>query len=312
MQGSSALSTIRRTGGDLPRKPRSPLKGLVVAVVAVVLVSTLGYVLATYRNRHHGESIEVAFFTVDGPRTANYYIPTGLKGPAPLVVALHGLYNTWQNIRDDSGLDRLADRHHFVVVYPVGLGSSWDAGTCCDYARDYHVDDVTFVDQVIAGASAFHPIDPDRVHLLGFSSGGMMAYRYACERSERVSSIAVAESTMVTPTCRPTHPVAVYAIEGGLDRRVPLLGCANAQPGTACARVEIGPNLPPVFSTLQRWLVLDKVACPAFVGRPIFTFLPHGRHLFPTVADSGFDGGTAMWAFFSAHTRSHGQVSGCR
>ena len=68
----------------------------------------------------------------------------------------------------------LSDRDGVYVAYPEGVRDSFDAGLCCGPAVRYGVDDVAFLARVVAdlrsrGAS--------RVSVVGFSNGGMMAYR---------------------------------------------------------------------------------------------------------------------------------------
>jgi len=60
--------------------------------------------------------------------------------PAALVLAFHGGGGNASSFKGYAGLDALADREGFVVVYPDGSGArgrrllTWNAGACCGYA----------------------------------------------------------------------------------------------------------------------------------------------------------------------------------
>src|SRR5580658_10317195 len=81
-------------------------------------------------------------------RTYRIYRPAGLtrSKPVPLVIVLHGGFGTGEQAEKAYGWDQAADRHHFVVVYPDGIGRSWHAGAdCCGESKSRNVDDVGFI-----------------------------------------------------------------------------------------------------------------------------------------------------------------------
>jgi polyhydroxybutyrate depolymerase len=104
------------------------------------------------------------------------YIPIGYDParPWPLVLNFHGATMTAEQQRDFSGMNAAADAKGFVVVYPQGVGNSWNAGACCGEAQTSNVDDVGFVRELVAAVQASVCIDPDRVYASGFSNGGRM------------------------------------------------------------------------------------------------------------------------------------------
>ena len=154
-------------------------------------------------------------------------------GPRPLLVVLHGRYQTPQSAMTQTGLGPLARRRGFVVAFPSAVGGGWNAGTCCSDGASGRIPDVDFLDRVIADVAERTPVDRRRIFLTGFSNGGMMAYRFACERASSVTAIAVvAGGQTATPDhadalpqqCRPAHPVALLHVHGALDRVVPYAG----------------------------------------------------------------------------------------
>jgi polyhydroxybutyrate depolymerase len=55
--------------------------------------------------------------------------------PLPLVVALHGGLSNMRQMRTLTGFDGLSDREGFLVAYPDGFLTTWNAGYCCGPAK---------------------------------------------------------------------------------------------------------------------------------------------------------------------------------
>ncbi|MBE1535926.1 alpha/beta hydrolase family esterase [Actinomadura algeriensis] len=146
--------------------------------------------------------------------------------PLPLIVALHGGLNDPQYVREQSGLDAVADAQGYAVAYPKGLLGTWNAGACCWFARWAGVDDVAFLDELIGTLVEQGVADRRRIFLTGFSNGGGMAYRYACERAGRVAGVAVVSGALAIG-CTPDRPISVLAFHGTWDPSVPYFGGGN-------------------------------------------------------------------------------------
>ncbi|KLL10502.1 plasmid partitioning protein [Protofrankia sp. BMG5.30] len=144
--------------------------------------------------------------------------------PFPLVIALHSLNNDSSEPQSLWGFDALAGTAGFAVAYPDALNTSWNAGTCCGKSAAAQVDDVGWLRALISHLEQHYPIDRQRVFLVGFSNGGMIAYRYACEHAGEIAGIAVVAASLQTAGCAPAKPVTVVAIHGQLDKRVPYAG----------------------------------------------------------------------------------------
>lgn len=124
------------------------------------------------------------------------YVPASLPAGAPLLVVLHGSVMNGAMMRIMTGyeFDRLADEKGFAVVYPNGFMGHWN--DCRNKARfaakRENIDDVGFLQALIAQQAEAHGIDPARVFLVGYSNGGHMALRLAFEAPEAVAGVAVA------------------------------------------------------------------------------------------------------------------------
>ena len=184
------------------------------------------------------------------------------RGPLPVVLAFHGGGGNAAGFKAYAGLDALADREGFVVVYPDGSGRlgrrllTWNAGTCCGYARDNNVNDVAFALAALRDLARDLPLDPTRVYATGHSNGAMMAYRLAVEASDRIAAIAPVAGTMVTDRFQPARPVPVLHIHSVDDPRALYAGGVGPPfPGTQSRVTHRG-----VEPVLARWVAHDR--CP--------------------------------------------------
>jgi polyhydroxybutyrate depolymerase len=210
-------------------------------------------------------------------RTYRLYTPPDSQdaGPVPLVLALHGSGNTAESLVDASELDQAADAGGFIVAYPQAIGISWHAGFCCTTGRGDPAADIRFLDQVVSDVVASRRIDESRIYAVGFSAGGMMAYRLACDLAGRFAGVGAIAASMAMDDCHPSRPVSVIAVHGTADDVVPYDGGRIMGGATKPA--------PPAAAVADRWAALD--ACPD--ARP-----PEVRGPVSTVSWDGCAAGT--------------------
>ena len=113
--------------------------------------------------------------------------------PLPLIMALHGRSGTSTSIEERFDLELQVDQRRFIYVRPQGtsniLGTFWNAtDACCDFFGS-DVDDSGYLRGVLDLAQSTYTIDPDRIHVIGFSNGGFMAHRMAIDHADIVGSI---------------------------------------------------------------------------------------------------------------------------
>jgi poly(3-hydroxybutyrate) depolymerase len=216
-------------------------------------------------------------------------VPRAAAGPLALVVVLHGRRQTARRAERSQGWDRLAAGGSAVVAYAAGYGGSWNAGSCCGVAAARRLDDVGYLLEVLHRSRARHRIDPRRVFLVGFSNGGMLAYRFACAHTRAISALAVVAGSLQMPSCRPQRPLAVLAVHGDRDRIVPFDGSAYSRVAGAATRSVVG--------SLAAWRRID-----AGTAEPVeLLHLPRLGHDWPTRRNSGLDGTATIWRFLSLH-----------
>ena len=137
----------------------------------------------------------------------------------PAMVVLHGLLSDPAAEAESTGFDRLADRDGVLVAYPVGARRSFNAGLCCGEAVVQGVDDVAFLTEVVNDLRAR---GASRISVVGFSNGGMMAYRFGCARPDLVDTVGVMSGTLEIPRCQ--GKIKALHIHGEKDTAVPYLG----------------------------------------------------------------------------------------
>ena len=169
------------------------------------------------------------------PRSFFVYEPRNLKPGAPLLLAFHGGGGDGGEAREGSGgeFDLLADRYGFVVAYPDGINRSWNGCRKMQNATRERrgIDDISFVDAMIAQEIARRHIDPKHVFAYGHSNGGALAFRLALERPEKFAGIAVVSSNLPVADnmeCEPRNvPIPVMVINGTADPVNPYTGGTN-------------------------------------------------------------------------------------
>lgn len=149
--------------------------------------------------------------------------------PVPLIVALHGAGDTGDSMSYFSGLSQLAQQEGFLVAYPDGIENSWNDGRPL---RGHQTDDVAYLVGLVEELSAEYSIDPESVFLVGFSNGGMMAHRVACEAPGTFAAIATIAGTFPTilqSRCDDSVPTSILVIHGFVDSIVPWEGDAHLE-----------------------------------------------------------------------------------
>jgi polyhydroxybutyrate depolymerase len=177
---------------------------------------------------------------------------SGAAPRLPLIILLHGSGADGNEIREESRMDSLADANRFIAAYPNAsttiLGkhhSDWNAGNCCGSAASEDVDDIGFLRGIIHDLSERLPVDTTRIYIAGFSDGGRMTYRAACEMANQIAAIGVVSGSLQDPECHPAVPVSLVALHGTADTQVPYTDSLDSMtwPLTIPAAKDTPPSL---------------------------------------------------------------------
>lgn len=261
----------------------------------------------------------------------------------PLVLNLHGGSGNMVNAQGFSMLNPVSDQNNFIVAWPQGYGIaspgfSWADGrnTSADQAG---IDDIGFIDKLIDTLITRYNVDTNKIYICGFSNGGFMVQRLACQLSDRFAAMASLGSSMDTllyQNCNPSKPIPMAFFNGTADPAMPYGGGPMQNP-------QVIPVVP-VYTTVQFWVTHNncQIASPVFnfpdtfttdnSTAELYTFtncdcnadvkfykLINGGHTWPGVyvasqasvlgnTNRDINTSVELWNFFNAHTLCNTRV----
>ena len=158
---------------------------------------------------------------------------SGLTGPSPAIVVVHGYTGTPEGIERFAELTELAASQGVAVAYPQGTptddgGFGWNTGAK-RFATNVG-DDVLALREMIQAVVMTGCVDPSGIVLAGESNGGGLALQAACAAAQaplaaRVVLVNAAVDEGVLARCTgATDPAPLTAVAGALDATIPLDG----------------------------------------------------------------------------------------
>jgi dienelactone hydrolase len=225
-------------------------------------------------------------------------------GGCGVILDVHGATMSGDLMDQHTRMRTLAPPLGYVVVQPSapGVPSSWGTGEHDDVVYDF----------LLATIERF-AIDPHRIHMTGFSQGGMMTYRTLCAHAETFASVAPMAGGGCFAGTEPAVEVPILHVHGHEDLIVSWDLVAVPQRD---AILEAWPFGPPILVssgsgyTATRWVTSSGT---------VFELWEHdydagilvGGHCFPGPDDGAFyrcDGGefdttTEVLRFFGEHPK---------
>jgi polyhydroxybutyrate depolymerase len=220
------------------------------------------------RSPHKTESLCMRLELNGATRTYRLYkprVPAAPKNakpkvtPMPVLLVLHGNGGSGSTMEQMTlgQLNRIADKRSVIVVYPDGIDRNWNV------IDTDGVDDIAFlravVDDVEKRQPVTRPVDRQRIYATGFSTGGLMAHRLACDAADFVTAVAPVAANFpveLARRCRPSRTVPISAFNGADDPLMPWLG----------GEIEVAANRRSTVlsaqETFERWAQLGDCALP--------------------------------------------------
>jgi len=164
-------------------------------------------------------------------RTYVLHVPSTYTGNAavPLLFDFHGLGGNGQNERNSSSFVAVTQAESVIMAFPSGTsdgsGNGFNVGTCCASG-----DDVGFTRAIVAEIESLACIDKKRIYVTGFSNGGGMSHKLACEAADIFAAAAPASFDFGQDNvddCQPSRPISVVMQRGTADPAVPFNGGAT-------------------------------------------------------------------------------------
>lgn len=277
-----------------------------ILILTVAFVLTLGVAMFAGTNIINAlgrQSYTVNYSMQVGTMTRTYeeIAPVAaLPKSAPIIVVLSGIAVSVPTEVTRDLLVPYVNTGQAELIYPMGYEESWNAGGCCGYAAAAAVDDVAFLQALVA------QVDPGHAHpvyVVGYSNGGRLAYRMACDYPGLFDGTAVVKA-MPMPGCVVSRPLTILQIDALDDTAVPY------QPGDPgkekpAATVEVArlraadgcsdssAVAPHSAMTLTTWA---KCASGERVG---FAVWATGGHNFPPPKGNTPGAAAVIWSFFT-------------
>lgn len=183
-----------------------------------------------------------------GERVAIGYAPADSSDYQGVALFLHGTSGSPEKVDGIFGATMLADAFNLVAVTPEGDPSVyvWQSeNNGVDDSRD-----IGFLTELIDKVQGQYGIGNDKVYVFGYSAGGFMAYKMACQMPERLTAVVSLSGQFRGDfdNCPTATAVAVHHLHSHSDFDVPYHGRENG-------------NIASVADTLSFWR--EKNGCSA-------------------------------------------------
>jgi polyhydroxybutyrate depolymerase len=177
-------------------------------------------------------------FAVDDPASqfdppSRLRLPEGLQAGerVPLLMVLHGFGVPSSLLIVKAGLNQVADQKKFAYLAPEGARDAlgrpfWNASkSCCDLDHR-QIDDVKRLRELLSANLDNASIDPQRVFVIGYSNGGFMAQRLACDMGDRIAGVVSVAGAAPAPDvpCAQSTALSFLEIHGDSDPIVHYAG----------------------------------------------------------------------------------------
>ena len=117
------------------------------------------------------------FGTNPGNLNMYSYSPTNISGSAPLVVVMHGCTQNASTYATQSGWNKLADAHKFLLVYPEQLASN-NSSTCFNWFQNGDQNrgqgEALSIKQMVDYMKTHYLVDTTKIYVTGLSAGACM------------------------------------------------------------------------------------------------------------------------------------------
>lgn len=210
----------KSSSGQSPPTSKRMVSGDLVCALA------FGMILAA-ATLVQGQTHSVEYIDL-GRERVPLYLPSTYDAsePLPLIVALHGYGMNGPVIENYFNLIQQVDSKRFLYCLPEGTLNSkgsrfWNAtNACCDFGQPgSNVDDSTYLIKLIELIRDQYAVDNLSIHFMGYSNGGYMSYRMACDHADIIASVlSLSGMTYLNVShCSPSEAVSVLHVHGTDD-----------------------------------------------------------------------------------------------
>ena len=157
-------------------------------------------------------------------RDALAYYPT--QQPKGIAVFLHGAPGQPSKVMDIFGAKKIAEQYDFISVAPYGSNTIWGWDSNMTAATsDISIDSV-YLQNLLMHIEANEQVSALPVYVFGYSAGGFMNYRLACEMPEQLSAVIslAGQFRGDLEACTTNSTVKIHHFHSTSDTDVPYAG----------------------------------------------------------------------------------------
>lgn len=239
------------------------------------------------------------------------YIPEGAGDNAPLVFMLHGYASNSKSFMDFTGMNSVAERYGYAVVYPQGIGNGtngacWNSGFTLS-----NNDDLGFLVALAKYLQQQYGLNSKETFAAGFSNGAFMMYKLACKAPDTFRAVASVAGIMNGGEWdgrKDSASVGILQINGTKDNAVPINGSRSVN--------GIGGGSPAVADVIEYWThaenlseleevkLSDRATAYKYSGSENdnlvwYIEIKDGSHSWPVTDTAGFDANEVILEYFS-------------
>lgn len=256
-------------------------------------------------------------------QTRQYIVirPLASVAGAPALFLLHPRDTTALQMANLSRAGRVAANYGAWVFLPQALNGQWHDDPSPTGPEAGYQDDVGFLIALMTQATSQYGIDTKRIYAAGYSSGGAMSQRLACERANRVAAVGSVAADLrrgLAAVCRPSLAVSVALMAGTADPVSPFNGDYAALSAADTAQFwatqdrclgAVTTSIPPASGDPTQASLKRNIDCTAGTEVRLYTITNSG-HTWPgspfPVPSLGYtnqsvDATLELWKFFAGY-----------
>tara|TARA_R110000737_G_scaffold271622_2_gene278699 strand:+ start:2590 stop:3501 length:912 start_codon:yes stop_codon:yes gene_type:complete len=168
------------------------------------------------------------------------YVPTTSSEYAGIAIFLHGAPGDPNKVSSIFGAKAIADQFNLISITPQGNGSDYEWNSSNNSLAV--TPDIDFLTNIIDYVQGSYTFTDSKVYIFGYSAGGFMAYKLACQIPDRLTAIIslAGQYRGDFENCATATPMTIHHMHSQSDQDVPFNGRENG-------------NIASVTDTMEFW-----------------------------------------------------------
>jgi polyhydroxybutyrate depolymerase len=157
-------------------------------------------------------------------RESILYKPTGQQNDG-IAIFLHGSPGNASKVMGIFDAKMLADSYNLISISPEGRTPTW-GWFSNNNGQDSNNVDIEFLNELIFKVKGDYNVTSSKLFIFGYSAGGFMAYKLACDMPEQITAIVslAGQFRGSVDNCSTSTPVSVHHFHSPSDKDVPFNG----------------------------------------------------------------------------------------